>query len=117
MVEILPPVTVELLPLSTEVRRKVEAYQNSTRQGVITGIGPYQKYIPFEASETLSWAYVSKLRMSDIGADARRRTLPSTNGNYNEGERCSVALVPLNDVQLNDLRMHLALYEQYENAT
>lgn len=116
VVDILPAVLVELLPLSDQVRERFVAYQSLGQQGVVTGLGPYERYIPSEADSMLSWAYVSKLRISEIGADGRRSTMPSRLGDDEKEEHWTVALIPVNQAQLNDLRMHLALYRQYQDA-
>ncbi|KAK5070073.1 hypothetical protein LTR64_001907 [Lithohypha guttulata] len=107
VVDIVPPVAVQNLPLTPSTRQVVDTFLCHGRNGTIAGYGPYRRSCaPPTANTWGQWAYVSRLAISDIGRDGRRRTLAHTTDEIHakENEKWHVALVPLNSRQAIQLR-------------
>lgn len=107
VLDILPSVAVQNLPLTPSTRQVVDTFLCHCRNGTIAGYGPYRRPCPPPVTNTWDqWAYVSRLAISDIGRDGRRRTLAHIidEAHEKENEKWQVILVPLSSRQAMQLR-------------
>lgn len=104
VVDIISPFIVRKLPMSRNTRALVKRYVRWGQAQIDTGlVKTLQANVVDNESPWQQWAYISRLNMSDIGRDGRRRTLTRIDESV-EDESWTVLLVPLRKGQADNLR-------------
>ncbi|KAK5938824.1 hypothetical protein PMZ80_009016 [Knufia obscura] len=104
IIDILPSVAVRNLPLDTRTRVLINRYISRPSGATITRFGPREARHVNAESTFEQWCYISRLNMSDIGANGRRRSNNAAGFDGGKDEKHNVVLVPLTTEMANELR-------------